>query len=428
MLSSIYILASNGDVIVEKHMREKLPRSVLHEFWVSSTRNGGAVPAASVFSRFGFFSLALNDVYFIAVSPSDASPIMGIEVLTLLSRILAAYVTDVTQRRLLENFSCVVQLLEEVIDYGFPLTTELHELQELVAPPTLENRMRSILDAPLKVKTPTKQLGGMESGMQAVPWRDGSTMHSNNQILFDIVELMDVTMDTEGNISRAMMRAAIEVKCQMSGMPDISVVLSNTEQIDDISFHRCVRYNRYEADRSISFVPPEGAFNLAEFRCKPLLKMLPPFYVAPQVSFHKEGGRISIMAGHRQGGMGLSAEEKNIQRMTLTVPLPVNASAVTVSNCTGGTTHFDSIRHVLVWKIGALTSETLSLSAEVSFLKPLAHDPGPYGEYVAVDFAIPNHSMCGVRVAAVNIHNEQYKVFKGTKNTVRAGRFFIRSQ
>ena len=270
---------------------------------------------------------------------------------------------------------------------------------------------------------------GISSDMaKAVPWRDGSISHSNNQMLFDIVELMDVTMDTEGNISRSSLRGVIECKSQMSGMPDVSLSLSNLEQIDDISFHRSVRYKRYESDRTISFVPPEGFFTLAEFRSKPLMKMNPPFYVSPQVSFHKEGGRISIMVGLRQGGMGLTADEKNIQRLSITIPLPSMASAVNVSNCTGGDAKFDASKKQLTWKIGALESATLSLSADVHFAKALEHDPGPYGEYVSVDFTIPNFSLCGVKVAAVNVHNESYKVFKGAKNIVRAGRFFIRAQ
>lgn len=436
MISTIYILAKNGDVIVEKHMREKLARSVLHEYWVNSTRAGAALPAATVFNRFAFFSLAVNDVYLLAASPSDTSPIWGIEILNMIARILRDYLPDgITHSRLLENFSIVYQLMEEIIDYGFPLTTETHELQELVAPPTLENRVRAAFDAQLKTK-PSSGVSGGPGGMigissdqaHAVPWRDSSVTHSNNQILFDIVELMDVTMDNEGNISRSCLRGVIECKCQMSGTPDINLVLGNNEQIDDISFHRCVRYKRYESDRSISFVPPEGFFTLAEFRTKPILKMNPPFYISPQVSFHKDGGRVSVMVGLRQGGMGLTAEEKNVQRLGISIPLPEMASAVNVSNCTGGDAKFDAARKVLHWRIGALEGATLSLTADVHFAKALEHDPGPYGEYVSVDFSIPNHSLCGVKVAAVNIHNESYKVFKGAKNIVRSGRFFIRSQ
>ncbi len=33
-------------------------------------------------------------------------------------------------------------------------------------------------------------------------------------------------------------------------------------QIDDCSFHRCVQLGKFEADRTITFVPPDGEFEL----------------------------------------------------------------------------------------------------------------------------------------------------------------------
>ena len=33
-------------------------------------------------------------------------------------------------------------------------------------------------------------------------------------------------------------------------------------QIEDCSFHRCVQLGKFEADRTITFVPPDGEFEL----------------------------------------------------------------------------------------------------------------------------------------------------------------------
>lgn len=37
--------------------------------------------------------------------------------------------------------------------------------------------------------------------------------------------------------------------------------------IDDCTFHRCVRLGRFDTDRTISFVPPDGDFQLMGFVC-----------------------------------------------------------------------------------------------------------------------------------------------------------------
>ena len=38
--------------------------------------------------------------------------------------------------------------------------------------------------------------------------------------------------------------------------------LSFAAQIDDCTFHRCVRLAKFDADRTITFIPPDGEFEL----------------------------------------------------------------------------------------------------------------------------------------------------------------------
>ena len=37
-------------------------------------------------------------------------------------------------------------------------------------------------------------------------------------------------------------------------------------EIDDCTFHQCVRLGKYDADRMISFIPPDGEFQLMKYR------------------------------------------------------------------------------------------------------------------------------------------------------------------
>ena len=36
--------------------------------------------------------------------------------------------------------------------------------------------------------------------------------------------------------------------------------------LEDIKFHQCVKLNRFESDRTISFIPPDGEFDLMSYR------------------------------------------------------------------------------------------------------------------------------------------------------------------
>jgi len=49
-------------------------------------------------------------------------------------------------------------------------------------------------------------------------------------------------------------------------MPDLTLIFTNPRILDDISMHPCVRIARFERDRVISFVPPDGQFKLMNYR------------------------------------------------------------------------------------------------------------------------------------------------------------------
>ena len=36
--------------------------------------------------------------------------------------------------------------------------------------------------------------------------------------------------------------------------------------MEDVKFHQCVRLSRFETDRTISFIPPDGEFELMSYR------------------------------------------------------------------------------------------------------------------------------------------------------------------
>ncbi len=76
------------------------------------------------------------------------------------------------------------------------------------------------------------------------------------------------------------------INSQLSGMPDCKFCLNDklaeTERqprmgrstsssrknvsLDDCTFHRCVRLGKFDADRTITFIPPDGEFELMSYR------------------------------------------------------------------------------------------------------------------------------------------------------------------
>lgn len=420
MISSLFMLTMTGEVIIEKQFREKIPRTSLEDFWSTYFAPLPSVeeaPNVIQYSRFAFMHIIRSNVIFLGVTTHEVPPMLVLEILAMIADTLEMYLKTLSDDSLRENFSVVYQLLEELIDNGFPLTTERHVLEELVPPPTLENKVRSILDAPKRNKG--------AGDFNAVPWRNPATKYTSNEIFFDLVESMDIIMDAEGGLVRVGVRGSIEVNSRLSGMPDVLLVLTNTELFDDVSYHRCVRHARYETDRSISFVPPDGKFTLFQYRCKPLHSLQPPFYVTPQVTFNKDGGRLNCMIGLRHGSHG--SDQKEIHRLVVHIPLPPQTETVNVNTCSHGTFAFNTSTKVLSWRIGSLTTTTPSLSGEFSFGTGAKEVVECTGESVSVEFQIPNFSMSNVRVDTVNVQNESYKPYKGVKYITKAGTFNIRT-
>ena len=60
-------------------------------------------------------------------------------------------------------------------------------------------------------------------------------------------------------------------------------------EMEDVKFHQCVRLSRFENDRTISFIPPDGEFELMSYRLNTQVK--PLIWVESDVRSHS-GSRI----------------------------------------------------------------------------------------------------------------------------------------
>jgi hypothetical protein len=53
------------------------------------------------------------------------------------------------------------------------------------------------------------------------------------------------------------------MKCRLSDMPELRLGLN--DKIEDVTFHQCVNLGTYEAQKVVTFIPPDGDFEL--MRC-----------------------------------------------------------------------------------------------------------------------------------------------------------------
>ncbi|XP_028067236.1 AP-3 complex subunit mu-like isoform X2 [Camellia sinensis] len=89
-----------------------------------------------------------------------------------------------------DNFVIVYELLDEMIDNGFPLTTEPNILREMIPPPNIVSKVLSVVTG--NSSNVSNTLLGTTT---CVPWRTMALKHSNNEVYVDLVEEMDAIIN-----------------------------------------------------------------------------------------------------------------------------------------------------------------------------------------------------------------------------------------
>jgi len=60
-------------------------------------------------------------------------------------------------------------------------------------------------------------------------------------------------------------------------------------EIDDCTFHRCVRLGKFDSERTITFIPPDGEFELMRYR---VTEANQPFRLIPSI---REEGKNKLL-------------------------------------------------------------------------------------------------------------------------------------
>ena len=150
------------------------------------------------------------------------------------------------------------------------------------------------------------------------------------------------------------------VKALLSGMPECKFGMNdklymqkepkkpgvtNSDKgitIDDVKFHQCVKLPKFDKERAITFIPPDGVFELMTYRITENINL--PFKIIPVINEYEK--RIEVRIKLK------SIFDKTIfaNNVTLKVPCPNNtASANTVAGI--GRAKYEAENHGVMWRI-----------------------------------------------------------------------------
>ncbi|KAL0384740.1 UNVERIFIED_CONTAM: AP-3 complex subunit mu [Sesamum radiatum] len=404
MLQCIFLLSDSGEVMLEKQLTgHRVDRSICAWFWDQILTQGDSLKLVPVIASptHYIFQVVREGITFLACTQVEMPPLMAIEfgfwadmcyssccdvfLICGVADVLSDYLDGLNEDLIKDNFVIVYELLDEMIDNGFPLTTEPNILREMIAPPNLVSKVLSVVT---------------------------DLKHTSNEVYVDLVEEMDATISRDGTLVKCEIYGEVQVNSHLSGLPDLTLSFANPSILNDVRFHPCVRLRPWEANQILSFVPPDGQFKLMSYRVKKLKNV--PIYVKPQLTSDLGTCRINVLVGIRND------PGKAIDSITVQFRLPPCVVSSDLSSNHGGVNVLAD--KTCSWTIGRIPKDKAPSMSGTLVLETGVERLHVFPTF-QVAFRIMGVALSGLKIDKLELLNLPSRPYKGFRALTRAGEF-----
>lgn len=213
-----------------------------------------------------------NNIYVLALSRRNSNVTAVFVFLEKLVEVMTEYFGQLEEESIRDNFVLIYELMDEIMDFGYPQISEVKVLKEYITQGAHK----------LAVTKPPQAVTNI------VSWRTEGIKYKKNEVFLDVVERLNLLVAANGSVLSSEILGSIKMRSFLSGMPELKLGLNDKAlleaqgsaagkkgvEMEDIKFHQCVRLTRFESDRTISFIPPDGDFELMSYRLNTTVKPL----------------------------------------------------------------------------------------------------------------------------------------------------------
>ncbi|KAJ8468923.1 hypothetical protein ONZ51_g9326 [Trametes cubensis] len=345
MISGFFIFNQKGEVLISRLYRTDLKRSIADVFRIQVVSNSDVRSPIITLGSTSFFHVRANNLYIVAVTKCNANAALVFEFCYRFITIAKSYFGKVDEEAVKNNFVLIYELIDEIIDFGYPQNSEADTLKTYI---TTESVVSSSIAAEESSKITTQATGSTN-------WRRGDVKYKKNEAFVDVVETVNLSMSAKGTILRADVDGHIMMRAYLSGTPECKFGLndklvidksergaSDAVELDDCRFHQCVRLDEFDSDRTISFVPPDGEFELMRYRSTTNVKL--PLKVMPTVTEIGTTQVSYVVTVKTNFNNKLSATN-----VVVRIPTPLNTTSVDCKVALGKAKYVPA-ENVVVWK------------------------------------------------------------------------------
>ncbi|KAG5240787.1 AP-1 complex [Salix suchowensis] len=414
--SALFLLDIKGRVLVWRDYRGDVSAVQAERFFTKFIEKEGDPQSQDpvVYDNgVSYMFIQHSNVYLMAASRQNCNAASLISFLHSVVNVFKHYFEELEEESLRDNFVVVYELLDEMMDFGYPQYTEAKILSEFIK--TDAYRMETSQGLPW--------LSPMQSLLLIV------------QVFLDVVESVNILVNTNGQVIRSDVVGALKMRTYLSGMPECKLGLNDRVlleaqgrttkgkaiDLEDIKFHQCVRLARFENDRTISFIPPDGAFDLMTYRLSTQVK--PLIWVEAQVEKHSRS-RVEIMVKARSQ----FKERSTATNVEIELPVPVDASNPNIRTSMGSASYAPE-NDALMWKIKSFPGgKEYMLRAEFSLSSITAEEATPERKApIRVKFEIPYFTVSGIQVRYLKIIEKSgYQALPWVRYITMAGEYELR--
>jgi AP-1 complex subunit mu len=386
-----------GKVIISRNYRGDVPMTVSDRFaqYIQEKDEANQRP---IFTNDGFTFAFIkhNNLFLTCATKHNSNIALLLMYLYRLVMVFKDYFGELEEESIRDNFVIIYELMDETMDFGYPQAMDSKILREFITQES--NRHETAPRPPVAVTN-------------AVSWRSEGIKHRKNEIFLDVIERLNLLVSSNGAVLNSEIVGAIKMKSFLSGMPELKLGLNDkvmfeatgrpmtrgkAVELEDIKFHQCVRLARFENDRTISFIPPDGEFDLMTYRLSTHVK--PLIWVEAVVEPHSHS-RIEYMIKAKSQFKSRSVANN----VHIVIPVPHDVDSPSFKSSIGTVTYLPD-QNAIVWCIKQFNgAREYLMRAHFGLPSVSSEDPERWKAPIEVKFEIPYFTVSGIQVRYLKI-------------------------
>ncbi|TLD23435.1 ap-2 complex subunit mu-1 [Venturia nashicola] len=460
MLSGILIFNQKGENLIFRSFRSDCRPRLADLFRIQVISNVNVRSPILTLGSTTFSHIRHENIYLVAVTKSNANAALVFEFLERLRGLGKAYFGKFDEEGVKNNFVLVYELLDdypaqegctkedcktngyvntnsgiEILDFGYPQNTETETLKMYITTEGVKSE-KTIED--------TSKITMQATG--ALSWRKSDIKYRKNEAFVDVIEDVNLLMSATGTVLRADVNGQVVMRAYLSGTPECKFGLNDrltlgedthsgqsgnqagtkatraaagTVSLEDCQFHQCVKLGKFDQDRIISFVPPDGEFELMRYRATENINL--PFKVhaiVNEVNKTKVEFSIAIKANY---GSKLFATN-----VVVRIPTPLNTAKIS-ERVSQGKAKYEPEQNNIVWKIQRFSGQSeYVLNAEAT-LTSMTNQKAWSRPPLSLNFSLLMFTSSGLLVRYLKVFEKgNYSSVKWVRYMTRAGHYEVR--